>query len=361
MVRGLFVGIGVDKYDRPPFPELGHAVADVELVRAVLDLEILGDPLTDPGERQVRERLTDLAEALPDGGVLIALWSGHAKTAANGALRVYAKDSPPTNLGGFSAADVAAACAESGANQLLLIFDTCFAGAGLPAASEVAATVLAHTPPKPQRVWVGVLTSCRAAETAVDGRFGPRLVALMREGPSDPYLRRRWSVPNRYVRGDDLCDALLEGWGDDDTQRPDYQGRGRAWWMLSNPCFDPGAPAQVVEHLLLAARGGASVDEPSWFSGRVAEVERVVDWVTCCQPGIRVLTGSAGTGKSAIAGRIVSLANPRERQRLLRESALEHADPGEGSVTAHVHARALTADQVAEELDGGLVAAGWAL
>jgi hypothetical protein len=357
VAQGCFVGVGVDEYDH--FGQLDYTVHEVRLVRSVLDENLVGEPLENPAESAARDRLNELAEALPDGGILVALWSGHAKDSPNGGLRVYARDSPATNFGGISAADVAAACADSGANQLLLIFDTCFSGAGLPAASEVAATVLAHTPPKPQRVWVGVLTSCRAAETAVDGRFGPRLVALMREGPSDPYLRRRWSVHNRFVRGDDLCDALLEGWGDDDTQRPDYQGRGRAWWMLSNPCFDPGAPAQVVEHLLLAARGGASVDEPSWFSGRVAEVERVVDWVTCCQPGIRVLTGSAGTGKSAIAGRIVSLANPRERQRLLRESALEHADPGEGSVTAHVHARALTADQVAEELDGGLVAAGW--
>src|SRR5664280_1100607 len=355
----LICGHWVDKYDRPPFPELGHAVADVELVRSVLDLEILGDPLTDPGESQVRERLTDLAAALPDGGVLIALWSGHAKTAANGALRVYAKDSPPTNLGGFSAADVASACAGSGANQLLLIFDTCFSGAGLPVAGEVAAAVLAETPPEGERVWVGLLTSCRRAETAVDGVFGPRLAALLREGPSDADLRRRWSVHNRHVRGDDLCDALVKGWGDD-RQQPDYQGRGDAWWMFPNPCFDPGAPGQVVEHLLLAARGGALLDEPSWFSGRVAEVNQVVSWVSSSQPGIRVVTGSAGTGKSAIAGRVVSLANPRERQRLLHESAaVHHADPGEGSVTAHVHARALSADQVAEELDGGLVAVGW--
>lgn len=64
---------------------------------------------------------------------------------------------------------------------------------------------------------------------------------------------------NRSVN---LCDALVEGWADD-RQQPDYQSRGDAWWMLPNPCFDAGAPAQVVEHLLLAARGGVVLDEPS--------------------------------------------------------------------------------------------------
>ena len=62
-----------------------------------------------------------------------------------------------------------------------------------------------------------------------------------------------------------------------------------------------------------------------------------------------MITGSAGTGKTAIAGRVVSLSNPAERERLLaRARPLGHADPGERSVAAHVHARGLTADRAAD-------------
>jgi hypothetical protein len=359
VTRGCFVGVGVGKYDH--FGPLDYAVRDLCLVRSVLDADLVGQPLANPYEGETRDRLTELAEALPDGGVLVALWSGHGRGSPNGGLRFYASNSTATDFGGFSAGDVAAACAASGASQVLLIFDTCFSGAAVPTALGVAHAVLEATPPRQEQVWVGVLASCRAAETAVDGVFGERLVALLRDGPADPDLRRRaWSVHDQYIKGHDLCDALVDGWGDD-LQRPDYQGRGKSWWMFRNPRYDSGAPAQVVEHLLLAARGGSPPSGPSWFSGRAGEVERVVAWIRSDEPGIRVVTGAAGTGKSAIAGRVVSLSNPRERQRILRESSLEHADPGEGSVAAHVHARALTADQVAEELDGGLVAAGWLL
>jgi ATP-dependent Clp protease ATP-binding subunit ClpA len=48
-------------------------------------------------------------------------------------------------------------------------------------------------------------------------------------------------------------------------------------------------------------------------SGRTAEVNRVVSWVTARERGIRVVTGSAGTGKSAIVGRVVSLSDSAER------------------------------------------------
>jgi hypothetical protein len=152
--------------------------------------------------------------------------------------------------------------------------------------------------------------------------------------------------------------ALLEEWTGED-QRPDFLRRGSAWYMLPNRLWDQGAPEVVVEHLLLAARGGTSAEHRSWFTGREAEVGEVISWVTAGGPGVRVVTGSAGTGKSALVGRVVSLSNPDERRRLLPDGAPgAHADPGERSVAAHMHARGLTADRMAEQLDGQLVRSG---
>ena len=94
----------------------------------------------------------------------------------------------------------------------------------------------------------------------------------------------------------------------------------------------------------------------AWFTGREAEVTEVVSWVRARAPGVRMVTGSAGTGKSAIVGRVVSLSNPDERQRLGHGGARwVGTDPGVRSVDAHVHARGLTADRMAELLDGHLV------
>jgi hypothetical protein len=71
-----------------------------------------------------------------------------------------------------------------------------------------------------------------------------------------------------------------------------------------------------------------------------------------------VITGSAGPGKSAIAGRLVSLSNPQERERLLADgSRWEHQDPGQRSVKTHVHARGLTGDRTTVVIADQLVAA----
>ena len=207
-------------------------------------------------------------------------------------------------------------------------------------------------------MWVGVLSSCLDVETARDGLFGQRLREVLTKGPRTPELKVRWSPHSRYVRGDDVCDAVLKEW-DSDLQSPDFSSRGSAWWMFPNPLYDAGAPERVVEHLLQAARSGTRADERSWFTGRTTEVNRVVHWVRSGQPGIYVISGSAGTGKSAIAGRVVSLSNSHERERLLTDGHnWEHQDPGERSVHAHLHARGLTADHAAAMIADQLVAQG---
>ena len=140
-----------------------------------------------------------------------------------------------------------------------------------------------RSPPEAEHVWVGVLTSCLPEEAARDGLFARRLTRLLESGPepgpgTKALLVQRWSPQSQYIRGDDLCDAVLKTWGAP-AHTPDFLSRGSAWWMFRNPRYDPGAPERVVEHLLLAARGGAAPGEQSWFTGRVAEVDQVVGWV----------------------------------------------------------------------------------
>ncbi|MFL6162453.1 MAG: tetratricopeptide repeat protein [Jatrophihabitantaceae bacterium] len=235
---------------------------------------------------------------------------------------------------------------------MLFLVDTCFSGNAVDAA-RVAASVLgsiANSGTRPP--WVGVFAACSADVTARDGVFVKQLARLLELGPDDPDLKRRWSHHSPLVRGDDLCDALLKEWPPELPQRPEYLATGSAWFMVTNPLWKPDAPPQVVEHLLLAARSGA--EPQSWFTGRTSEVDQVVDWVRRRQPGMHVITGSAGTGKSAVLGRVVSASVLAERDRLLAQGTLGHADPGADSITAHAHARGLTANRLAELLNAGL-------
>jgi hypothetical protein len=355
-----FIGIGVGEYDRG-HARLDHAVDDVRQVASRLAESFDTLVVTSPDEAKARAALREVRGTMPDGGSLILMWSGHAVDSVADGPRLLARDSD----GGYATdglgitGDVVGPCADSGASQLLLIVDTCFSGGVMPAA-DVAARVLQQAALQGQHVWVGVLTSCLSQETARDGLFGERLIRLLTDGPSEPYPRellvQRWSAHSRYIRGDDLCDTLLKTW-DSPAQQPDFQGRGSALAMFPNPRYDPGAPERVVEHLLRAARGGD--DDRSWFTGRVAEVNQVISWVLSGEPGIHVITGSAGSGKTAIAGRVVSLSSPSERSRLgVSPATLRHADPGERSVHAHLHARGLTADRAAELIAGQLVRSG---
>jgi hypothetical protein len=335
MALARFVGIGVGEYDKGQLP-LERAVPDVEAVAGLLDGSFTCAILRNPDEKAARDCLKALRGAMSEGGgSLVLLWSGHAVRSPVDGLRLLARDSGDYDDDGLVAgSDLAAPCAQSGASQLLLIVDTCYSGEAV-SAGELATRIMQRSPPEGEHVWVGVLTSSLPEEKARDGMFGQRLAQLLQSGPKPgadtrAMLVQRWSPQSEYIRGDDLCDAVLKTWGAT-AHTPDFLSQGSAWWMFPNPRYDPGAPERVVEHLLLAARGGAGPDEHSWFTGRTAEVDQVVTWVRSGQPSLHVITGSAGTGKTAIAGRVVSLSNPAERGRLLAEGqAFDHADPENG-------------------------------
>ncbi|MDX3661828.1 caspase family protein [Streptomyces sp. ID05-26A] len=348
-VRGRFVGIGVGSYEL--VQPLQHAVSDVRELRALLK-GYDGDPLADPTEADIRAHMKELRRQPQDGGALVALWSGHAIPVA-GNLRLLARDNDGT-VDGIMLHEFALWCAASGAHQVLIIIDACYSGAQLDEAVRTVAAVQEELLAG-QVHWAGVLVSCSSIETARDGLFGGKLRKLLRAGPTAAEDARRWSDRIALVDGGAVGTALLNTW-DSDVQRPRFMQYGSAQPMLPNPLY---AANTVVKHLLLAARGGDSTDNRSWFTGRTAQVDKVVSWVRSGVAGLRVVTGSPGTGKSAVVGRVVSLSNSAERDLLLTAGpSFRHADPGPGSVDAAVHARAMDADRVADLLSRQLVAAG---
>jgi hypothetical protein len=152
-------------------------------------------PLADPDENTVRALFPKLKESLGEPGSLVLIWSGHGVASPNG-LRLVARDSePPEPYSAIGVADLISACARSGANQLLLIIDTCYSGEAVEA-SSLAAAILEQNPPDSKRIWVGVLTSCLKLETAANGLLGERLRHLLEDGPEDSDLRVRWSRHN---------------------------------------------------------------------------------------------------------------------------------------------------------------------
>ena len=136
---------------------------------------------------------------------------------------------------------------------------------------------------------------------------------------------------------------MLSEW-DEERHAPVWLQAGRAQPVMRNPLYRAGAQDQVVEeHLLWSARGGVQSEVGNWFTGRQEHLSSIVGWLRHGEPGLCVVTGPAGCGKSALAGRIVSLSHPVERQRIVdaRQAPLPDLDPGRDSVSAHIQARGM--------------------
>ncbi|MGH3697393.1 MAG: hypothetical protein ACRDRX_25990 [Pseudonocardiaceae bacterium] len=88
------------------------------------------------------------------------------------------------------------------------------------------------------------------------------------------------------------------------------------------------------------------------FTGRRAVLARILSWIHAEVPGAFVVTGSAGSGKSAVVGRIVALSNYAQRQVLLAHAPLgpRDPDPGVGAIEAGVHLRGMGAHDLAAVL-----------
>ncbi|MFJ4733174.1 tetratricopeptide repeat protein, partial [Streptomyces sp. NPDC088770] len=243
----------------------------------------------------------------------------------------------------------------SGADQVLLVVDACHAGAGLVQSVEVALDHLERTSlPEGRAKWLGAVASCRSGELSQG--YGPlvqAVSAILDHGPDGDY-RAAWSVHNKQISGQDLLDAVWTRW-DEDGQEPVAVTVGREERpAFPNPRSVPGAPPALVEHLVLAARGVGHREEGWFFTGRRHVLGRIVEWMGAAAPGLFLVTGPAGCGKSAVLGRIATLADPEQRERTIRQGALREGDPDPGvrkpRTFAAVHLRGMDPAQAAAEL-----------
>ena len=329
-----YVGVGIGTYKEKEYPPLPGAPVEVQEIAQLLGAR--GVRATVSAATTETGLIAELAQVLPPQpepgeGQLVVLWAGHGDRLPDASLRLVAEDTAKRGAALLTAEYVASVAVRSGASQVLLIFDTCFSGGGaLPVLAGADRWFGEHEGP-PGRVWLGVLASAMDWQKARDDLFGDRLARLLRDGPSQAESQLRgWSPHNETIRGDDLIDALQKEWPDGSPHRPKTAQFGNPWALLPNPRHDPAAPPRVVEHLLLAARGGEPEDETWYFTGRHAVIARLVAWVGSGQPGLHVVTGPAGCGKSAVLGLVVCLSNPEQRAALLARGPAGVPGPGRG-------------------------------
>lgn len=356
---GTAIGVVVERHRSGLVPELPGARQQLETLAGLLTAYgCTAETVADPDWGTVRDRLESWSAAhagTGGGGPAVVLWSGHAQL-HRGRLHLITADTqdPSAETQVYRTELLAEAALRSGADQVLLVVDTCHAGAGVleplrRAMEDFASAVL----PPGRAQWLGVLAGCRAHEPAAGrGVLMDTLTEVLRDGPSGTgAYRHEWSVRNAGVTGEAVLQEVLARW-DDDGQRPASASTGRALPMFRNPRLRGDAGEQLVEHLVLAARGAGRTEEGWFFTGRHAVLTDVVAWLAAREPGLFLVTGGAGSGKSAVLGRVATLSDPRRRAEVLAHGALLDGDPDPGgnAVDAALHLRGMTAQDLAEAL-----------
>ncbi|MEU8604730.1 AAA family ATPase [Streptomyces parvulus] len=113
------------------------------------------------------------------------------------------------------------------------------------------------------------------------------------------------------------------------------------------------SPAERL-HLIPQARSAEHGDTAWYFVGRQAEKERITAWLRDETPGLLVVMGEGGQGKSALLGHIAALSRPRLRELLLRGHYIaeppQEQTPPDHSFDGIVHATGMDRRAITEAI-----------
>ncbi|MFK4147068.1 AAA family ATPase [Streptomyces sp. NPDC004065] len=257
--------------------------------------------------------------------------------------------------------DIIAAALDSHVENVLVIVNTCFAG-GMHA--ELAALQKDIRRSRRHRCNLDVLVTCGHDSKIQVLRFPTLLRGALRR------LRRNAGITTPYLSVPDFMAEYARGLREDEErtfklQRVFDGGNYQPSPCLPNPGYVHlpevlGATQRheplAAEYWLDRATGRTQETDQGWyFRGREQLNRAVASFLGSYSPrGVLLITGCAGSGKSAVLARAVTLSDPVFRKeplyKVAQDSAPRDTLPPEGSVTAAVLARHLDAAQVAADL-----------
>ncbi len=371
ILRRHFVAIATCEYDDTGLKPLPGAVDEVAALSKWLCDETLGarrfavqypQLARNPTKQQIRDALEDPEPTRrwrrTDAAVLFV--SGHGIDNGN-AHFIMLKDSDTSRplATAVKTADVVGWLTETKIDHLLVIMDMCYAGQAAIDTVRLSVQfpdtwlVLATATKEPART--GVLTS--AVRQFLDKLNSPD--GTGQQFNHGPYLRVDDFLGEIQVSlkaASQRLAILQQG-------LPDLKGTS---FCLPNPLYraedDVPVTASRRDLALLAAdldahwgpraRGVTDTSDPGWlFTGRVQLMRHLIQ-ATTGKPGTLLVTGRAGSGKSAALARLVTLSDPgfvdRYAQRV--EAISDDLKPAIGAVDVAVLATGKTAAEVMAQI-----------
>ncbi|MER5347957.1 caspase family protein, partial [Streptomyces mirabilis] len=350
---GAYADVGID--DLPGVPR------DVARVRELLEpmdyAVVLTGLAVDPG-KDLAERIEDwvLETDLGPSDSVVVYFAGHGVKAADRRHYLLCADS---RLGRYTTAlaseDLCRPLMTSPVGHLLVVLDTCYAGAGTEDIAKLAAELASS-----QRGAAGrwMMAAARGKERARENAFVEALAHVLeqpRAGAHQEYLgvREVTERVNEYFRGKHPAQHARHSTIDSDGHAPFFHNRAHI----------PGLPADDLDvetltrlrrqtrgHFEARGRGVEhSSDRGDYFTGRMAALAALASWLGAPRHDrkARVITGNPGSGKSSLLGRFLMLTDVDDPARA---NTPERALPPVGLTVVRLHARRAVLEDMATDL-----------
>ncbi|MFG2330332.1 caspase family protein [Streptomyces sp. NPDC048604] len=320
--RRFLITIGVSAYRDGKIANLDGVPHDVRRVGELLlpmgYEHVLAELAEDPTAAEIAEAVEEWRHSVEPGpqDVVVVYFAGHGvKPPADRhyLLGSTARSGRTSATSALAAEDLARPLLQSELGHLLVVLDTCYAGAGAGEISALAAE-LART----QRVAAGrwVLASARGKERARENVFVDALTEALTQpqaGGRQEYLgvREITERVNRYFAARKVAQHVSHSTVDSDGHAPFFR----------NKAHIPGLPVDDLDvgtltrlrrdtrgHFEARGRGLEHVGERGdYFTGREAALAALTRWLDAGQHDrkARAVTGDPGSGKSALLGRLL--------------------------------------------------------
>ena len=359
--RRFIVGIGVANYHDATL-NLKRVRDDVEQVtgwfaertrfkheRALSELAV------DPTLGALQQGLSRWMKSLKPDDVVVIYLAAHGQV-ENDVAYVLCSDSPSSGLAGeaITGETLGGIIGQSPPNNVLVIMDACVAGrlgSSIQRAAEDTATK-ANTRADPD--WAqAVVCSTYGRDPAHDGKFVDAFLRVVSQ--------ERWTgTSDEWIYIDRLMDGLKSEFTVPQVAERKVWGPTSAR-LIPNPNFATRrlgaliADVEVESHFDPASRGVLVGERGSYFMGRAEELTQIVKWLKrpsdTSEQDLLIITGSPGSGKSALLSRVIALSDPALRARVDELAQLPPATvPPEGSIDAVLWCRNKIFDQVVQDL-----------
>ncbi|WP_173061544.1 hypothetical protein [Phytohabitans houttuyneae] len=195
----------------------------------------------------------------------------------------------------------------------ILVLDACGAGVGI---DNIVAALTSQSSRRPRQL---ALLGTTGSSAGYSGRFAAALTsALARYTENDHPIRLSGLLQDiREELGDEAVLHLLGLTRDAVLPNPDTTD-GVVTATLDVMAELRRLTPALRSHFLTKAQGGELGELAWYFRGRDAEVVWLAAWLRGHTDGLVVVTGRAGSGKSALLGRLVMLANPGLREAMVK-------------------------------------------